>query len=106
MRTALSIVGVVIGAVALVGGCGPSPAQGCEDLADAAATAAQACGEDYDSFRRALIIGAVGGDCDDTKALRDAGLLYDSCIPAIKALSCEDLKAGKLPASCIGQLQH
>ncbi len=104
MRALLFAV-VVVGAAEL-GGCGPSPAQGCEDVADAAATAAQACGADYDAYRRALIIGAVGGDCDDTKALRDADLLYDSCIPAIKALSCEDLMAAKLPASCVGQLQH
>jgi len=92
-------------AVAVTTGCGTSPEeQACLDVADAVADAAGRCGFDVDANRRSFINAVAGGDCGNITRVRDSDELYMTCIPSIEAISCPDLTAGNLDASCLSQL--
>ncbi len=95
-----------------------TPAQACEDLAEAFADKLTRCAEEevgvslteeeyrdvymsgYDNFVEA----AVGGDCHNVETVRDEDALYEGCLPGLDALSCEDIWAGNLPTACNKQL--
>ena len=83
-------------------------AQACEDLAVALASSAARCGFDYQVNHDAFVKGAAGGDCHNIVMVRDADSLYDSCIPFLSNLTCEQLNETNVefPDSCIEQLEH
>jgi hypothetical protein len=85
--------------------CGTSEAeQACLDTADAVGKAAQRCGLDYEANRTAFIQTGAGGDCANIDEIRDEGSLRGACFSSMGTVSCDDLKAGKLDASCSKQL--
>lgn len=90
------------------GGSGAkSPAaQACEDTADAVAKAAERCGGSYQANYDAFVQAAVGGNCNNTVSVRDRAALYDTCIPSFATISCADLTAGNIDATCRDQLLH
>jgi hypothetical protein len=93
----------------IVTGCGgSSSAQACEDTADALASAAQRCGQDYQANYDAFVATGAGGDCANILSVRDEDGLYQECIPFLKSLSCEQLTSGNftLPPSCVSQLMR
>jgi hypothetical protein len=81
-----------------------NPRDVCVDTANAVATAAQRCGELFADAFQDFVNAAAGGDCKNVKNIRDVNALYQSCIPWIQKATCNDLKAGNLPDSCLGQL--
>jgi hypothetical protein len=87
------------------GGAGTSgPAQACLDTADATAKATQRCGQDYKMNYDAFINIVAKGNCSNVTQVRDEAALRGVCLPSLAAISCPDLMAGKLDASCKGQL--
>lgn len=83
-----------------------SPPQACRDTADAIASKATDCGDDYDSVYDQFVAAAAGGDCSNIVAIRDRDALYDDCIPGIDSLSCTQLDNGELPDACRNQLSQ
>jgi hypothetical protein len=81
-----------------------TPQKACTDTADGVAKAAQRCGQDYQTNYDAFVQ-ALGG-CDNVIAVRDEGSLRGTCLPSLQAISCADLLAGNLDASCRQQLEH
>lgn len=81
-----------------------SPRDVCVDTANAVATAAQRCGELFADAFQDFVNAAAGGDCKNVKNIRDVNELYTQCIPWIQRATCNDLRAGNLPDSCLGQL--
>jgi hypothetical protein len=82
------------------------PEEACLDTADAIAGSAQRCGFDYQANFDAFVDAVANGDCANILAVRDSGLLYGSCIPVLKGLSCEEVNDPNLmlPDACNGQL--
>jgi hypothetical protein len=78
----------------------------CEDTADAVAKAAQRCGQDYQANYKAFIQAGAGGNCSNVVSIRDETELRQSCLPSLATISCEDLLAAKISASCNAQLQR
>jgi hypothetical protein len=78
------------------------PTKACNDTADAVAKAAQRCGSDYQSNYNAFV-NAVG-TCEKIVQIRDETSLRSTCLPSLSTISCTDLMAGNLDASCKGQL--
>lgn len=88
-------------------GCGgPSPAELCEQLGDAAANAFARCGSDPVAARQAFLDVAAGGDCKNVVSVRDADALENDCIPWFRTVSCATLGAGDLDSSCKAQLER
>lgn len=83
-----------------------APVQACLDLADAVAKAAQRCGQDYQANYTAFVQNAANGNCTNIVAVRDEASLRAVCLPKFATITCADLLAGKIDASCVGQLQH
>ena len=112
MRTLAASFSVVVFASALTLACSSSnnsgsaassgPAKACTDTADAVAKAAVRCGlmyqPNYDAF-----VSAVGG-CDNIVSVRDEASLRGTCFASLTTVSCADLNAGNIDASCKGQL--
>jgi hypothetical protein len=80
------------------------PEQACLDTADAVGKAAQRCGLDYQKNYDAFVQTAAGGDCENVVRVRDENALRSTCFTSLQSVSCEDLKAAKLDASCQAQL--
>ena len=90
-------------AAVLLSGCGaPDPADACVDLAETIADKADECGLDYQASYQATIDVFVGGDCEETRGLMYDKAFYRKCLPALSAISCEELrKSGiQFPESC------
>jgi hypothetical protein len=75
-------------------------AQACLDAADVVARAAQRCGQDYKANYDAFVQSAANGNCANIIKVRDETSLRQACFPSLVTVSCEDLKAGRLDASC------
>ena len=103
------------GTVTPDGGAASNPAaeKACLDTADAVAKASQRCGctvdagaancdykTNYDSF----IKNAVGGNCANTRRVRDETSLRSKCLPSLATVSCPDFLAKRIDATCIDQL--
>jgi len=88
------------------GGGTPLTIKACEDAADAVAKAAQRCGQDYQASYDGFVQGAAGGSCSNVVSIRDETALRQTCLPSLSTVSCEDLMAVKLDASCKAQLQR
>jgi hypothetical protein len=86
--------------------CGSaSPSEkACTDLAEVTAKAAQRCGQDYKQNYDVFVSVAAGGSCANVKKVRDETALRSVCIPSLTNISCAALLAGKIDASCAGQL--
>jgi hypothetical protein len=82
--------------------------QACRDMADGVASAVRVCGGDYLATYNAFVSTAADGDCSRIIAVRDEEALYDDCLPALRALTCDQLgsstAAQDLPDSCKAQL--
>ncbi len=82
-------------AVALLGGCGPTPLpadQGavtaCESLYEAQLRLCVCGGFNTERDCSTIILGAPGRDCSHVAAIRDEEALYSNCIPALETESC------------------
>lgn len=84
----------------------PLPEKACLDTADAIAGSAERCGFDYKANFDGFVDAVANGDCANIISIRDSKLLYGSCIPVLKGLSCEEVNDPNLmlPDSCNGQL--
>jgi hypothetical protein len=88
------------------GGNGSAQSKACLDTIEALARAAERCGGNYQANYDAALQNAAGGDCNKIVSIRDESALRSTCLPSLMALSCPDLTAGKLDASCKAQLQR
>ena len=70
------------------------------------AKAAMRCGMDYQKNYDAFIQVAAKGNCSNILAVRDEAALRATCLPSFATISCADLAAGKIDATCKAQLQH
>ena len=77
--------------------------QACLDTATAFATAAQACGGNYDAERAALIRDLANGDCNDV-SIRNESELRSQCIPSLSTISCADLMNQRFVPGCAEQI--
>lgn len=80
------------------------PVLACTDTADALAATAQRCAADPVEERAAFVDAAAGGSCSNIRAVRDFNLLYKTCLPWFKTVSCASFLAGIVDPSCQGQL--
>ena len=93
-------------------GCGSSdsgpvgPEKSCLDVADAIAKAAVRCnlGTDQDALDGFIQGATNGAGCKAIIKIRDESSLRSTCIPSLSTISCTDLQAATLDASCRGQL--
>ncbi len=77
--------------------------QACLDTATAFATAAQACGGNYDAERAAFIRDLANGDCNDV-SIRNEAELRSQCIPSFATISCADLMNQRFVPGCAEQI--
>lgn len=99
------LVGACSGTSTGTGGTASSGSeQACSDAADAVAKAAARCGQDYQKNYDAFVASGAGGSCAKVTAIRDEPALRTVCIPSMSTISCTELLAGKVDASCKGQL--
>jgi hypothetical protein len=102
----------LLAAAAVVAACGSSSsgssssAQACMDVATAVAKAAQRCGADYHTSYNQFVQSAANGNCSNVVQVRDSNALYQTCIPSFMTISCTDLMAGNIDATCRAQLLH
>jgi len=89
-------------ALALLCGCGTSPVTACEDVVDAVGVAFVRCGFGTPEAVESVAETEFGG-CENIDDIRDIDELYEECIPAIRTLDCDDIEAGRVPASCENQ---
>lgn len=75
----------------------------CHDTADRVAKRAVDCNMGSYADVKASFESAVGG-CDNIVSVRDETELREVCFPALDTISCSDLEAGVLDASCKEQL--
>jgi hypothetical protein len=98
---------MLLGVALALLGCGGGMSeeeQACEEVADAVAAAAKRCGQDYQVNHDAFEKNLPGGSCSGIKHVRDINALKSTCIPSLASVSCSDLMAAKIDASCLGQL--
>jgi hypothetical protein len=90
-------------ALTLLCGCGTSPEAACEDFVDAVGAAYERCeyGTQEQIEQQAE---TLYGGCGVVEAIRDVDELYEECLPAIEAIGCDDIEAGRIPPSCENQL--
>lgn len=88
------------------GGGGPTtgPQQACLDAADIFSKAAVRCGQDYNTNHQAFIDSVAKGDCKNIVGVRDEGSFRNTCFPSVNVISCADLTAGNIDATCKAQL--
>ncbi len=81
-------------------------AHACEDMATAMASTAARCGAEYQSSYDLFVGIAAGGDCQNIVMVRDEASLYDTCIPFLSTIPCEQFTDPNLvlPYACKGQL--
>jgi hypothetical protein len=86
--------------------------QACRDAIDAFASSVRACPGTggYQFAYDTAITMIADGDCANVTGLRDEDLFYDTCIPNLNSLPCEQLRgnlsAVEWPVSCRGQLER
>ena len=66
------------------------PVADCEAFADAYASKAEECGQDYQTYYDWIVAETVGSTCSDVVDIRDHGDLVDTCIPWIQGLTCDE----------------
>jgi hypothetical protein len=99
--------GAALGSLARRNDPAPSPAQVCEDAADAVAEVAPRCkGADPNEARKAFINAAARGSCTNVRAIRDIGSFYGSCLPSLRSLTCAELVEAEFDKECLGQLER
>lgn len=82
------------------------PEKACLDTIEALARAAERCGQSYQANYDAGLKSAAGGDCKKVIGIRDEQELRGTCLPSLSTISCPDLLAAKIDASCGKQLQR
>ena len=99
MRSTL-LLGIAV--VSIAGCSSPAPEDACVDLADTIASKANECGLDYPTSYEAAVRVFADGDCSEINAIPEEEAFYDECLPALKAVSCEQLNARgiEFPKSC------
>jgi hypothetical protein len=88
------------------GGGTTGPQQACLDTADAVAKAAQRCGGDYQANYDAFVKCSANSDCKNITSVNNESSLRGTCIPSFSSISCPNLAAGNVDASCKAQLVH
>ena len=88
-----------------------APAAACCDVGNATVDicvrcsgySAQTCG---DAVQSAIDDSSLGQGCAGADDIRDSDALYNECLPALTTISCADVEAGNLPASCQDQILY
>ena len=85
--------------------------QACCDVANSIIDACVRCGLSSRSGCVSQVTTSIssasrGQGCAGADQVRDSQQFYNDCLPGLDALSCTDLKAGALPASCTDQIEY
>jgi hypothetical protein len=80
----------------------PQTVKACEDTLDAIAKAGVRCGSTYEAMKAEF--DKASGGCGNIQKVRDEASLRSTCFPSLLTISCTNLLAGAVDASCQGQL--
>ena len=105
MKASLTLLGMI----AALTGCNDSVGTaGCQDFVRTIGDVAVRCGFDRQANEDAAEESATAGyGCGAVVSLRDEEAFYDSCLPYVEGLTCEqfDDPATTFPSSCSMQLE-